>query len=201
MQIFDNNEDMLGLTPGTVIPISPPNIPAVGVLKITCICLRTYFDFFNQTTNKVEFNGSRSMDDVSIEDLDFFAGGIVLTKQGDFDGLLDATSPFTISGPTASPSLDLSGGWIRFVRDNTDFVDDVPKDAGTAVDLADSTGPGTSTFNILALADNGAAGPSFLTISEFVLKFQGFGASLYLHAVAADPAASGTPPVDRASGQ
>ncbi len=198
LEIFDNNENMLGLTPGTVIPVSPPNIPAVGILKITCICLRTYFDFFNQQTNKVEFNGSRSMDDTSIGDLDFFTGGNVLVAVGDFDGLLDATSPFDIDSAAPRPSQDLSGGWIRFVRDNTDIVEIVPVDAGTAVDNASATGPGTSTFDDLQLADNSDAfGPSFLTIGEYVLKYQGFGAALYLHAVAANPASSGTPPAER----
>jgi hypothetical protein len=52
---------------------------------------------------------------------------------------------------------------------------------------AAALGAGTSTFDGPALSDNDAFGPSFLTIGLFVLKFEGFGASWYLHTVASDP--------------
>ena len=94
---------------------------------------------------------------------------------------------------TAKGSKDISGGWIRFVRDNTVVVGPVPESAGTTLDDAFASGSGTSTFDEIPLADNNPIlGPSFVTIGIFVLKFEGFGASWYLHAAASDPRVSST---------
>jgi len=112
LQIYDNDEDIFTFDIPPTVPISPPDIQAVGVLKITCLCLRTFFDFKNQATGKIEFNGSTSVDDLELGELNWFSTKI-FTGAGDFDGLL---KPKKMLDPK---SMDVSGGWIRFVRDNT----------------------------------------------------------------------------------
>lgn len=207
LQIYDSNEDMLSFKTPPVVPVSPPSISGSAVLKITCICLRVFMNFHNQASadpTSSEFNGSTSVDTLprspafkggdqtgalELDDLLYF-GNEVFSGLGDFDGLL---KPVQID---TKGSVDSSGGFIRFVRDNTTIVGvnvagiGVPPDAGTSVSNKIARDAGTAVFNDPALADSGPLGPSYLTIGLFVLKFEGFGASWYLHAAASDPLVS-----------
>jgi len=181
LQIYDNNEDILTLPTETPLNVSPPRPGAVLDLEVVCFCLRTFL------TTTVD--DETSVDDITIADLDEFFS--VLTARGDYDGLLVPVAP------------DQSGGWIRFVRDNTigpdtatDGVVEIPNATGNKVNDAIggpfasgvvAVGPGTST----AISTDGkltdtSFGPSFLTIGQHVLKFEGFGVSFYLNAVASD---------------
>jgi len=199
LQVYDNNEDVLTFTPVGAVPVSPPQIGGVSVLKITCICLRTFMNFRDLATGEDLFNGATAVDvlpagstgnqpgAMTLGDLAFFGNGAAFTKLGDFDGILQPAG----TNIDSKGSKDISGGWIRFVRDNTVVVGPVPESAGTTLDDAFASGSGTSTFDEIPLADNNPVlGPSFMTIGMFILKSEGFGASWYLHAVASNPAVS-----------
>jgi len=177
LQIFDNNEDVLTIPPSTQPPISPPRPGAVLDLKAICFCLRTFL------TSTVD--ADTNVDDITIAELDTFFD--VLSPLGDFDGLLVPVAP------------DQSGGWIRFVRDNTNVVR-IVRDATINVN-AEIGGPfpsfpapgvrgvagGTASVNAARYSDsNNPGGVSFLTIGQHVLTFEGFGASWYLNAAASD---------------
>jgi hypothetical protein len=195
LQIYDNNEDLLTFTAPPIVPVSPPEISGTAVLKITCICLRVFLNYRDQATGYDLFNGSTSVDvqpigktapqtgALELDDLEFFSAAV-------FDGLAPFDGLLKTSNLDSKGSVDLSGGWIRFVRDNTVVVgapSGVPADAGTSVTGMICSGPGTATFDEYpTMADNDSFGPSFMTIGLFVLKFEGFGASWYLHAVASD---------------
>ncbi len=185
MQIYDNDENILTFdTPPGVI-VSPPTIQAVSILKIACICLRTYKMVRDEASNVDFFNGSGNLDELSLADLNQFGEGInVFGPNGDFRGLLQPLTTW------ADESADISGGWIRFVRDNTDRIY-VPVDAGTGVDDQHASGYGTSTFQITNFADHDPNyGASFMAIGLYVAKFEGFGVSWYLWTVPSDPAVS-----------
>ena len=182
LQIYDNDENILTFDVPPGVPVSPPQIQATSILKITCICLRVFRNYRNQNTQRDEFNGSTSVDDLELEDLRAF--GNVFGQVGDFRGLMKTLDPWRTAG-----SKDISGGWIRFVRDNTVRVY-VPRDTGTSVEGAFSTGYGTSSFNITGYNDNYIPGQSFLTIGLYVMKFEGFGVSWYLFAAPSDPLVS-----------
>ena len=191
LQIYDNDENLLTFDIPPSIPVSPPQIQATSILKITCICLRVFRNFREQTTQQDQFNGSTSVDDLSLKDLEAFGpnANSVFSKTGNapFRGLLQILSPWADQFST-----DLSGGWIRFVRDNTVRVY-VPQDTGTSVEGQLSSGFGTSTFNspALGLNDNDILyGTSFVTIAQYVAKFEGFGVSWWIWTVASDPCVS-----------
>ncbi|GEM_PF-3157477 len=189
MQIYDNDENILTFDSPPSVPVSPPTISAVSILKITCICLRTFKTVRDEQSNVDFFNGSGNLDELSLADLNTFGEGInVFGPVGEnFRGLLRPLATW------ADESEDISGGWIRFVRDNTDRVF-VPADAGTGVDTAHASGYGTSTFQISKFADHNQGnlmyGASFMTIGVYVAKFEGFGVSWYLWTVPSDPEVS-----------
>ncbi len=178
MQIYDNKEKILTLPQENPLNVSPPRPGAILDLEVVCFCLRTFLT----TTIAVE----TSVDDISIQDLDDFFD--VLSPKGAFAGLLVAAPP------------DQSGGWIRFLRDNTtspaatDGVVSFDKNVNAAIGgpfVNGATGVHAGTATILntdgVLSDSGALGPSFLTEGLHVLVFEGFGVSFYLQAVASDP--------------
>ncbi len=185
LQMYDNNEDKLTIETNLPIPVSPP-IPGKSVdLKMVCTCLRTFLT----TTIAPQTN----VDDLTIQDLADKITPDVLNGNGEFDGLLVPTSD------------DLSGGWIRFVRDNTHVVSDfADSDLVAAVGFTvtgDVHGPGTSTFDVAKEADIAITpniGPSFMTISNSFTKDAGFGVLWWNYAVAADPLDSGIPPAPAA---
>jgi hypothetical protein len=176
LQIYDNKEKILTLPQENPLNVSPPRPGAVLDLEVVCFCLRTFLT----TTIAVE----TSVDDLSIQDLDDFFD--VLSPKGAFAGLLVPATP------------DQSGGWIRFVRDNTtspaatDGVVEFDKDVNAAiggpfVNGAMGSGAGTATvFNLDGKLSDSAGEPSFLTEGLHVLVFEGFGVSFYLQAVASD---------------
>ena len=111
LQIYDNDENLLTFDIPPSIPVSPPQIQATSILKITCICLRVFRNFREQTTQQDQFNGSTSVDDLSLKDLEAFGpnANSVFSKTGNapFRGLLQILSPWADQFST-----DLSGGWI-----------------------------------------------------------------------------------------
>lgn len=171
LQIYDNDENLLTFVVAPPINVSPPVFGEVVNLKMVCICLRTFL------TSTIA--PGTSVDDVTIQDMADVFGAQVLNGLGDFAGLLQ---------PSAA---DASGGWIRFVRDNTNQVD-ITASINTAVGLgfvATAHGFGTSTFNLATRADT-LFGPSFLVFGQHLTKFQGFGAGWHLQAAASDPRVS-----------
>jgi len=208
LQIYDSDEHILTFEIPPEAPVSPPELQAEVVLKITCICLRVYMDFLS--AGEILFNGSTDVDvlptdkggnqtgALELDDLNYFGDqvfdGLAAIK---YHGLLKTN---IIEAGTDYQSEDLSGGWIRFVRDNTVWVrghektpgvfEGIPADAGTTITGAKATGAGTSTVNDPIWADNGALGPSFMTMGFQVLRFEGYGAAWYLHTVASNPGIS-----------
>jgi hypothetical protein len=191
LQIYDNDEHLLRFIGETPINVSPPQETAVANLKAVCFCLRTFLT----STISAETN----VDDISMADLDSRFGGVNITSWNASGPISGWTTPTTgykgLLAANAAPK-EAGGGWIRFVRDNTNIVT-----ISEAVNLAISgpfvgtaSGPGTATPNSAALVDD-TEGPSFLVLGDHVLRFEGFGVAQFLHAVAQDPAASGTPNV------
>lgn len=180
LQIYDNNEDLLVIEEDVPIPVSPP-VPGETVdLKMVCACLRAWL-----TTAIVP---QTNVDDLTIQEMADILTDEVLTGRDDFDGLLHPVAP------------DLSGGWIRFVRDNTHTVTSFASQATVeAVGFSvqgSAHGPGTSTFDVDDEADSHIDyGPSFMTISNSLTKQSGFGALWWNYAVAynVDVAEQGIP--------
>lgn len=205
LQIYDNNEDILNLEPDTPLNVSPPVIGETVDLKLTCICLRTWL---TSTTAP-----GTNVDDVTIQEMADIFGPEVLNGKDAFDGLLvpapaDATDPFG-----ASP--DVSGGWVRYVRDNTVqvIIDQTEQAENGLTFSAPAHGPGTSTFDLeftvpsgvtASLSDTGEAaggfdpngiddiGPSFLTGAQQIVIFEGFAGAWWKYAVASDTLVSET---------
>lgn len=178
LQIYDNNEQIFDWeAQAPPINVSPPAPPGTTAdLKMVCICLRTFL-----TTT---IAAGTNVDDLTVQDLADVFGDEILNGGGatGFAGLLKQTPPD-----------DYSGGWIRFVRDNTNVVSLAGGDAGnatlTGITLTGSAhGAGTSTFAVPKFSD--AAHPTFLTGANIFLKQFGFGALSWDYTVASDPAVS-----------
>jgi hypothetical protein len=177
MQIYDNDENILTFTAPPVVPISPlPPQPVLVKLKMTCICLRTFLtEAIIPATN---------VDDLTIQDMVDIFGSAVLDGEGDFRGLLNPLPP------------DVSGGWIRLVRDNTLGVS-LSNAERVAVGLTIGTGAiathqfplgGTVTWDVTGQSDNSVTwGPSFLTGAQQIVKYGGLGAGWWLGSAASDP--------------
>ncbi len=178
LQIYDNDEHIFDweeeAPPINVSPPAPPGTTAD--LKMVCICLRTFL-----TTT---IAAGTNVDDLTVQDLADVFGDEILNGGGatDFAGLLKQTPPD-----------DYSGGWIRFVRDNTNTVVLAGGDTGnatlTGITLTGGAhGAGTSTFAVTKFSD--AAHPTFLTGANIFLKQFGFGALSWDYTVASDPEVS-----------
>jgi len=181
LQIYDNDEHIFDWkAQAPPIQVSPPAPPGTTAdLKMVCICLRTFL-----TTT---IAAGTNVDDLTVQDLADVFGDEILNggSATGFAGLLKQTPPD-----------DYSGGWIRFVRDNTNtvelvgIVNGVPGNATlTGITLTGSAhGAGTSTFAVPKFSD--AAHPTFLTGANIFLKQFGFGALSWDYTVASDPAVS-----------
>lgn len=189
MQIYDNNEDPLILTGTPPLNVSPPSIEDVVELKITCFCLRTFF-----TTRII---AGTNLDDFTVQEIADAGVPEILAGKGAFDGL------FKPSG------ADVSGGWIRFVRDNTEQIDlrsaVTGNGLGTApgVDFANYlfAEAGTATIDDEAFDDH-FRGASFLTIASTYKVRGGFGTLYWTYAVpsSAKVSENGDPGYDCAKG-
>jgi hypothetical protein len=185
LQIYDQSEDVLLFTVAPPLNISPPVVGEVVDLKMNCLCLRTWL-------TSVIAPGT-NVDDVTIQDMADIFGSQVLTGLGAFNGLL-------ASAVGEDPS-DESGGWIRYVRDNSGSPVSISTTAAAANGIffsGTAHGTGTSTFDVIApgnrvLSDSGAVGgiagfgPSFLVAAQQVVKFEGFGGAWWNFASASDP--------------
>ncbi|HXK60881.1 MAG TPA: hypothetical protein PLP42_13405 [Acidobacteriota bacterium] len=180
LQIYDNDEHVLTIPQSTNLNVSPPRPGAKLDLAAVCFCLRTFLT----TTIHPDTN----VDDISIAELQEFFDVLSPKEDLDYIGLLATAAP------------DLSGGWIRFVRDNTDTGE--PTDGVVTLTAAENAaiggpfagnvsgaGPGTAAVASTAFNDS-TSRVSFMTIGLHRMVFEGFGASWYLHAVASDPAIS-----------
>ncbi len=168
VQVYDNNEDQLSLTPDTPINISPPpSVPTTANLRIIVECLQVWIN----GTKTEEFR----RDGLSIYNLHEITA-LVTTGNGDFDGLGFAVNPLT----------DASQGWIRFARDNVS--NKVSATLGTQTVTV--TGGTIAPVNPVIMDNLGA--PSFTTIGQTVLKYvtetTTFGASWWLNTVPVYPA-------------
>ncbi len=189
MQIYDNDEDPLILTVAPPLNVSPPVVGEVVELKITCICLRTFF-----TTTIAP---GTSLDDFTVAEIANAGVPEILAGDGDqFDGLFKAKGS------------DVSGGWIRFVRDNTEQIDITAGGANgdglaAGVDLGRYlfSGTGTATIDAPTFSDH-FDGASFVTISNVFATQGGFGALWWNYAVPASALVSelGDPKYDLAPG-
>jgi hypothetical protein len=189
MQIYDNDEDPLILQVAPPLNVSPPVVGEVVELKITCICLRTFF-----TTTIAP---GTNLDDFTVAEIANAGVPEILAGDGaKFDGLFKAKGS------------DISGGWIRFVRDNTVQIDITATGANgdglaAGVDLGRYlfSGTGTATINAPGFRDH-YAGASFVTISNAFTTQGGFGALWWNYAVPASALVSelGDPNFDRARG-
>lgn len=188
MQIYDNDEDPLILTTDPPLNVSPPVIGQVAQLKITCICLRTFF-----TTT---IAAGTNLDDFTVAELVPTVPAIVAGDGKKFDGLFKAKGG------------DISGGWIRFVRDNTVRIDITANGANgdglaPGVDLGRYlfAAEGTSTIDAPSFRDH-TFGASFLTISNAYSVQGGFGALWWNFAVPSSARVSeaGNPGLDLAPG-
>lgn len=189
MQIYDNDEDPLILQVAPPLNVSPPVVGEVVELKITCICLRTFF-----TTTIAP---GTNLDDFTVDEIANSGVPEILAGDGNkFDGLFKAKGS------------DISGGWIRFVRDNTVQIDITATGANgdglaAGVDLGRFlfSGTGTATINAPTFRDH-FLGASFVTISNAFTTQGGFGALWWNYAVPASALVSelGDPNFDRARG-
>ena len=99
LQIYDWDENLFDLEPGTPINISPPPFNApTAILKIVVECLRVWVTDIKDPSTEV--------DDLALSDFDLISNLIADHLEGDPDG------------------RDLSLGTIRFVRDNNGFRSD-----------------------------------------------------------------------------
>ncbi|MFZ0427635.1 MAG: hypothetical protein WAO20_05935 [Acidobacteriota bacterium] len=174
LQIYDNNENLLEIIPNTPLNVSPPVVGESVTLKMVCMCLRTFItDVITPGTN---------VDDMTIAELAAIIPE-VLTGKDPFTGLLTPHTP------------DIGGGWIRYVRDNTNKVS-LSVDEAAAIGfpiVGTAHGEGTSTFDVVHYADSSDLyGPSFLTTSMIFTKQSGFGALWWNYAVASDAVVSET---------
>jgi hypothetical protein len=186
LQIYDNDEHLLRFQGDIPINVSPPQETAVANLKAVCFCLRTFLT----STISAETN----VDDISMADLDT-KFGVNITSRNASGPISGWTSPTTgykgLLAANAAPK-EAGGGWIRFVRDNTNIVN-ITSAINTAIAgpfIGTASGPGTATPNSADWVDD-QGGPSFLVLGDHVLRFEGFGVAQFLHAVAQDPADSG----------
>jgi hypothetical protein len=189
MQIYDHAEHLLFYTQPPPPPISPlPGCegPECEVtLKLTCYCLRAFLtDLPSATTN---------VDDLTIQDLVDFYGPAI-------------TQGCTAVGSTCNPLFegllkgmgvgnDVSGGWIRFVRDNT-VTGNVTESVGLAAGLGGAVvayDDGTSSIRPSGTEsdyNNTYDGASFLTVGQQLAKFGGLGAGWWLNSAASCPLVS-----------
>jgi hypothetical protein len=178
VQIYDNNEDKLDLTPDTPINISPPpTTPQTANLRIIVDCLLVWINGRREEATR--------RDGLSIFNL-YEITDLVRIGNGAFDGL----------GATVNPLNDASQGWIRFVRDNNHTRTatlslGAPNPTGST-ETVTLTGGTIAPINPTTM-DN-AHDPSFVTIAQTVLKFEGFGASWWAPSAAFDPAVSEADP-------
>ncbi|MGH9341408.1 MAG: hypothetical protein ACRD1R_17935 [Acidobacteriota bacterium] len=180
VQVFDNNENQLTVSPETPIGISPaPDVAPTANLRIIVDCLQVWI------------NGVR--------DPDTRRDGFSIENVGEITSLaLDGSGDFAGLNATIDPLEDASQGWIRFVRDNNHqrsaTVDD-PFDADfdTVTITAGTIAPIDPT-----IMDNTNV-PSFATIGQVVVRFEGFGASWWLASSAFDPDVSEADPAGNPS--
>ncbi|GAB4250761.1 MAG: hypothetical protein Kow00109_26620 [Acidobacteriota bacterium] len=187
LEIFDNDEEWFESEEAVSIPVSPPVVlEEQQKPHMVCICLRTFLT----TTIRPDTN----VDSLTIDEIAAIYGDEVLNGGGsvaDYDGIL------------LDPDDDLSGGWIRFVRDNVTGPIDTSVDpdganqgfasvaqwVGLTV-VGKAHGKGTSTFDIKNYADADADGPSFFTGANIFLRQFGFGALSWDYTVASHPCTS-----------
>lgn len=176
LQLIDNDENIFAFEgeepPINVSPPAPPE--ARAELKMVCMCLRTFLT--------ATIAAGTNVDDLTVRELADVFGDEVLTGGGatNFSGLLQTLGD------------DLSGGWIRFVRDSRNTVSltgDQAQEIGFPFS-GSAHGPGSSTFDVPKESDNGLLGPSILTGANIFFKVFGFGALSWDYAVASDPAVS-----------
>jgi len=175
LQIYDNDENILEIIPNTPLNVSPPVVGETVSLKLVCMCLRTFVtDVVSPGTN---------VDDLTIAELAAIIPEVLAGKDA-FTGLLTTNPP------------DIGGGWIRYVRDNTNIValTTAERDAiGFTVPRSVAHDAGTSTFDSQYFADSSLLyGPSFLTTSNMFQKQAGFGVLWWNYAVASDADVSDT---------
>ncbi|MBI4446807.1 MAG: hypothetical protein HY645_12980 [Acidobacteria bacterium] len=169
LQIYDNKEQKLSLIPGQPINISPPpTVAPTANLRIIVDCLQVWINGVIDATTR--------RDGLSIHNLGEIAA-TVLTGSGSFAGL----------NATITPTSDASQGWIRFVRDNNQTRTRNFSTSSTAYNVTITAG--TIAPIDPTIMDN-AFTPSFVTIGQVVLKFEGFGASWWLASAAHDLAVS-----------
>lgn len=169
VQIYDNNEDKLNLTAETPINISPPpEVAPTADLRIVVDCLRV---FIGPTAAE-----TLGRDGLSIANLNEITN-LVLAGSGSFDGLGAIIDPVADDG---------SQGWIRFVRDNLFTRSGV-------VDGVTVTVQGGTIAPVNEVIMDNQADPTFVTIGQAVIRFEGFGASYWLATSAADPAINNAP--------
>ena len=129
LQIYDWDEKLFDLEPGTPINISPSpfNVPT-AILKIVVECLRVWVTDIKDPSTEV--------DDLTLSDLDLISDLIADHLEGDPDG------------------RDLSLGTIRFVRDNNGFRSDgAPVVWGTQA-ARDSTFDSAGRLSFLTIAQH-----------------------------------------------
>ncbi len=180
MQIYDHAEHLLFYTTPPPPPISPlPGCEGPDcevTLKLTCFCLRTFLtDVPSAVTN---------VDDLTIQDMvDFYGNEIV-------DGCAtnpNCNSKFLGLLQGEGASRDVSGGWIRFVRDNTSSVSISTAIADEIGFFAwDSYSTGTSSVLLDGSQSDYHApyGASFVTVGQQLAKFGGLGAGWWMNASA-----------------
>jgi len=162
MQIYDNDEHLLVIEGEPPLNVSPPVPGEVVELKLVCICLRTFLTTTIAPGTNVDSVTLQEMNDILTP-----ADDTILEGDGvDFAGLLKTLG------------ADLSGGFIRYVRDDTNLVDmsePTCDDVGFPI-CTQAVGTGTSTFLAPTYGDSGELGSSFLTISNTWHKVTGYGA-------------------------
>ena len=165
LQIYDNDENKLALTTDTPINISPPPATATTAnLRIIVDCLNVWIG--GTQTAATRRNG------LSIANV-YEITALAQTGSGTFAGL----------GATVVPLTDASQGWIRLVRDNKQT-----KSATIGTRTIKVTG-GTIAPIAPATMDN-TDDPTFVTIAQTVVKFEGFGGAWNAPSAASAPAIS-----------
>ena len=132
LQIYDWDENLFDLEPGTPINISPPPFNApTAILKITVECLRVWVTDVKDPSTEVG--------ELSLPDLNKISVLIAAHLAGD----------------QAVPPTDLARGTIRFVRDNSVFrsSDSAAVIYGTSV-ARGTTFDGTGRASFLTIAEH-----------------------------------------------